>query len=170
MIIFKSTKSFLLIYESPIKYNLKWINHGSAHCSELITVAHHSQLEHIWIEVSSRGLVANVLNSYIVVSEFDLQSRYNIYFRTYSLGQASRLKLKNTTTAFPQKDKTPPSQRVSCLWQWIIWWWGSVLNFWGMWSTPLLPLLPGPLWIGVVAPGRTLFMDQMTYAKLNCLK
>ena len=33
-----------------------------------------------------------------------------------------------------------------------------MLEFWGMWSTPLLPLLPGPLWPGVVAPDRVLSM------------
>ena len=27
-----------------------------------------------------------------------------------------------------------------------------ILELWGMWSIPLLPLLPGPLWPGVVAP------------------
>ena len=32
-------------------------------------------------------------------------------------------------------------------------------EFWGMWSTPLLPSLPGPLWPGVVAPDRALSMD-----------
>ena len=51
-----------------------------------------------------------------------------------------------------------------------------------MQSTPSLPLLPGPLWPGVVAPDRVLSMrqkerfdistlyKQTTYAKLNCLK
>ena len=29
----------------------------------------------------------------------------------------------------------------------------AVLELWGMWSTPSLPSLPGPLWPGVVAPG-----------------
>ena len=27
-----------------------------------------------------------------------------------------------------------------------------MLELWGMRSTPLLPLFPGPLWAGVVAP------------------
>ena len=31
----------------------------------------------------------------------------------------------------------------------------------GMWSTPLLPLLPGPLWPGVVAPDMVLSMSQI---------
>ena len=33
-----------------------------------------------------------------------------------------------------------------------------MLKLWGMRSTPLLPSLPGPLWLGVVAPDRTLSM------------
>ena len=36
-----------------------------------------------------------------------------------------------------------------------------VLELWRMWSTPLLPLFPGPLWHGVVAPGRVLFTGQI---------
>ena len=30
-----------------------------------------------------------------------------------------------------------------------------------MWSTPSLPLFPGPLWHGVVAADRVLFMSQI---------
>ena len=58
----------------------------------------------------------------------------------------------------------------------------GMLELWGMWSTPPpLPLLPGPLWPGVVAPERVLSIGQierfniqtnckqMTYVKLNCL-
>ena len=33
-----------------------------------------------------------------------------------------------------------------------------MLELWGMRSTPSLPLLPGPLWPGVVAPNRALSM------------
>ena len=32
----------------------------------------------------------------------------------------------------------------------------ALLELWGMWRTPLLPLLPGLLWPGVVAPDRAL--------------
>ena len=35
------------------------------------------------------------------------------------------------------------------------------LEIWGMWSTPSLPLLPGPLWLGVIAPDRILSMGQI---------
>ena len=34
-----------------------------------------------------------------------------------------------------------------------------MLELWGMWSTPSLPLLPGSLWPGMVAPDRALSMD-----------
>ena len=34
----------------------------------------------------------------------------------------------------------------------------AMLELWGMQSTPSLPLLPGPLWPGVVAPDRALSM------------
>ena len=39
-------------------------------------------------------------------------------------------------------------------------------ELWEMQSTPSLPLLPGPIWPGVVAPDRPPFMAQI---KLNCV-
>ena len=33
-----------------------------------------------------------------------------------------------------------------------------MLELWGMWSTPSMPLLPGPLWPGMVAHDRALSM------------
>ena len=39
------------------------------------------------------------------------------------------------------------------------------LELWGMRSTPSLPSLPGPFWMGVVALDRVLSMGQM---ELNC--
>ncbi len=60
-----------------------------------------------------------------------------------------------------------------------------MLEFWGMWSTPSWPSLPGLLWPGVVAPDRVQSMGQIelkgvlilnlifklrNYAKLICLK
>ena len=41
-----------------------------------------------------------------------------------------------------------------------------MLELWGTRSTPSLPLLPGPLWLGVVAPDRVLSMGQI---ELNCV-
>ena len=40
-----------------------------------------------------------------------------------------------------------------------------MLELWGVWNTPLLPSLPGPLWPGVVAPDRVLSAGQI---ELNC--
>ena len=52
------------------------------------------------------------------------------------------------------------TRRVFCIWQQSE---GEapVLEIWGMWSTPSLPLLPGPLWPGVVAPNRVLSIGQI---------
>ena len=36
-----------------------------------------------------------------------------------------------------------------------------MLELWGMQSTPLLPSLPGLLWLGVVAPDMVLSMSQI---------
>ena len=41
-----------------------------------------------------------------------------------------------------------------------------MLELCGMWSTPSLPSLPGPLWSGVVAPDRVLSMGQI---ELKCV-
>ena len=35
------------------------------------------------------------------------------------------------------------------------------MEIWEIWSTPLLPLLPEPHWLGVVAPDRVLSIDQI---------
>ena len=55
-----------------------------------------------------------------------------------------------------------------------------VPELWGMWSTPSLPLIPGPLWPWVVVTARVPSMGQidlfdhlnvckqMTDVKLNC--
>ena len=41
-----------------------------------------------------------------------------------------------------------------------------MLDFWGMGSTASLPSHPGPLWPGVVAPDRIIYMDQI---EINCV-
>ena len=41
-----------------------------------------------------------------------------------------------------------------------------ILELWGMQSTPSLPLFPGPLWPGEVAPDRVLDMGQI---ELKCI-
>ena len=40
-------------------------------------------------------------------------------------------------------------------------------EIWGLWRTPSLPLHPGPLWPGVVAPDRALSMGQMAHMSAN---
>ena len=78
----------------------------------------------------------------------------------------------------------PPARRhrVSQIWHKAIWWWGFSPGALIDVECPFLPLLPGPLWPGLVAPHRVLSMGQkelfdiktvckqMTYAKLNCKK
>ena len=41
-----------------------------------------------------------------------------------------------------------------------------MMKLWGKQSTPSLPLLPGPLWLEVVAHDRVLSMGQI---ELNCV-
>ena len=41
-----------------------------------------------------------------------------------------------------------------------------MLGLWGMQSSPSLPLLPGLIWAGVVAPDRVLSMGQI---ELKCV-
>ena len=41
-----------------------------------------------------------------------------------------------------------------------------MLELWGMWSTPSLPLFSGLLWPGVVKPDRVLSVSQI---ELNCV-
>ena len=69
--------------------------------------------------------------------------------------------LQNTSTASLQRGKIPLNK-----------WSGYdtkrsyskvlvMLELWGMQSTPLLPLIPGPLWPRVVAPDRVLSISQI---------
>ena len=44
-----------------------------------------------------------------------------------------------------------------------------MLQFWGMWSTPLFPSLLRPLWPGVVAPNRVLSMAQIEKSCVHML-
>ena len=76
--------------------------------------------------------------------------------------QPSLLGLYNTPTKSQQRGKTPVCQRLpgydieqsdsEAL---------VMFELSGMWSTLSLPLLPGPLWPGVVAPDRVLAMGQI---------
>ena len=65
--------------------------------------------------------------------------------------------MKNTLTASLQKT-SPTSVLYMTLNNGEV---PVMLEVWGMRSTPLLPLLPGPLWPGVVALDRVLSMGQI---------
>ena len=43
-----------------------------------------------------------------------------------------------------------------------------MLEIWGMQSSPLLPLLPGPLWPGMVAPDGALIMGGIELMAYIC--
>ena len=71
----------------------------------------------------------------------------------------SRLRLYNTPNASLQRGKTPPHNE--CPGYDIKQSDGEVpvmLEVWGIWGTPSLQLLPGPLWPGMVAPDWALSM------------
>ena len=68
-----------------------------------IPIFHFRRYRYKW--PNPRGLVANVLDSSIVVSEFGLQSRYCVHFRTNTLGKRYELPyptryVLNRTAAF----------------------------------------------------------------------
>ena len=68
------------------------------------------------------------------------------------------LGLYNTPTASLQRGKTPPNECPGYDTKQSDGEVPAVLELWWMRSTPSLPSLPGPLWPGVVAPDRVLFM------------
>ena len=43
------------------------------------------------MEESPRSLVTNVLECNIIIKDMELQSRYNVYFRTSTLGKIMKL-------------------------------------------------------------------------------
>ena len=45
-----------------------------------------------------------------------------------------------------------------------------MLEFWRMWYTASLLLLPGPLWTVVIAPDRVLFIGQIELNRVLTLK
>ena len=69
--------------------------------------------------------------------------------------------LQNTMTASLQSGKTSPlpkSVLFVILNNLMV---AVILELWGKCSTPSMPLLPGTLWPGVVAPDRILSMGQI---------
>ena len=92
------------------------------------------------------------LKLYNCVQANDITKR-SIYFKPC-------MGLQNTQAASLQRSNFP--WWVSWIWQWTIWWWGlSNVEALELWNTPFLPLHPGPLWPGVVAPDTVLSMGQI---------
>ena len=80
---------------------------------------------------------------------------------TYShLREPCQLGLQNTQTASLQRGKTSPTS-VLIMTLKIYDGEDPVLELWGMWSTPSLPLFPGPLRLRVVTPNRILSRGQI---------
>ena len=82
-----------------------------------------------------------------------------IYIYIYIYILPSRLGLQNTPTVPLQRGKTPNKCPVFDIKQ-------SDGEVWGVRSALSLPLIPGPLWPGVVAPDRVLSLSQI---ELNCV-
>ena len=82
----------------------------------------------------------------------------------------------NTLTVSLQKGKTPLHSFNECHGYDIKQSDGEApaVKLWGIWRTPSLPSLPGPLWHGMAAPQRVVSKGQIavlhltTYAKLTC--
>ena len=79
-------------------------------------------------------------------------------FLTYS--KNSRLVLQNTPAAFLYKDKNPLNECPGYHTK-LFDVEAPALELWRMRSTPSLPLFPGPLWPGEVAPDRILSMGKI---------
>ena len=99
------------------------------------------------------------------------------YFLSFFPQSAAVVEYTDCTSA--EGYDPPPPEQVS----WYDTWQSDgvatvMLEFWGMQRAPLLPLLPGPLWLGEIAPDRVLSIGQIeifdhflcNYAKLNCFK
>ena len=76
-----------------------------------------------------------------------------------------QLGILNTQTASLQRGKTPPVSVLDMTLSKSDSEVPIMLELWGMWSTPSLPLFPGPL-PGVVAPDWALSMGRI---ELNCV-
>ncbi len=78
----------------------------------------------------------------------------------------SRLGLKNTLTASLQRGNPPTNKCPGYDTKQSDGEVPVMLELWGMWSTPSLPLFPGAHWPGVVEPDRALSMSQI---EVNCV-
>ena len=83
--------------------------------------------------------------------------RNNTKLHLSSVGRGCRIH----PTASLQMGKTPPPTSVPGYDTKLPVGETPVLELWGMWSIPSLPLLQGPLWPGVVVPDSILSMNQI---------
>ena len=107
-------------------------------------------------------LISNVREFLIPGNQDDGDSYTFISFRikTINIDLSTELRIR---WLYPlQRGKTPP--KVGSLLSMTlhyIWLWDSSSGDLGMWSNPSLPLLSGPLWIGVVLLVRVQSMDEI---------
>ena len=67
---------------------------------------------------------------------------------------------QNSLTAPLQRGQTPPNGHTGYDTNQSDCETSTMQELWGMWRTSSLPLLPDPLWLGVVVPERVRFMGQ----------
>ena len=77
---------------------------------------------------------------------------------------------KYTPTASLQRGRTPPLTKCTGYDIKLSDGKASALEIWGMWSTPSLPLLLGPLWPKAVAPDRVQSMGQINCKQITDVK
>ena len=81
---------------------------------------------------------------------------YYLELTSAKIALPSQLGLENTLTATLQRGKTHHNECSGYATKESDGEVLVILELWGMRSTPSLPSLPGPFWLGVVAPNRTL--------------
>ena len=107
---------------------------------------------------SSCGIMANVMDCYIIAREFEHQSHFCIQFQTNIIIKAIDSFLSSSNVLVqsagaaeyndcPVYDSKYTNGEVP-----------GMLELWRMQNTSLLPSLPGLLWPWVVAPDSVLFM------------
>ena len=156
-------------------------------CFSLIVISTRI-LFHCWLNIRTLGHIPIIINMLNPVT-LPPNPEYTCFpwpvgwdCRTHGLLICRGVRPPTTTNECPGYNTKPFDGEVR-----------TMLELWGMWITSSLPLLPGPLWHGMVAPDRVLSMDQIelkwvfmlnwivlnktvftfklhTYAKLNCLK
>ena len=127
-------------------FTVKWVQEFFSNTNNFYNI---NQVLHVvnWFEIlqyNSNKLIDR--QSFLCTILFDTLHLNNSKYCLSSL-----LGLYNTQTAFLQRGKTPSECPGYDTKQ-------PDEELWRIRSTPSLPLLPGPLWSGVVAPDRALSM------------